>query len=92
MILISHYNTLSVHRPTFTCIYASWPHSPEDSMHSYIFTIIQFHRYLEVTNGDMDKVRILTNNAIGAFTNPVQFLKFRYKATPAQLGEKKETT
>jgi hypothetical protein len=39
----------------------------------------------------MDKVRILTNNAIGAFTNPVQFLKFRYKATPAQLGEKKET-
>jgi hypothetical protein len=28
---------------------------------------------------------VLTNNAIGAFTNPVQFLKFRYKATPSQL-------
>jgi hypothetical protein len=35
----------------------------------------------------MGKLMILTNNAIGAFTNPVQFLKFRYKATPAQLGE-----
>jgi len=33
---------------------------------------------------------ILTNNAIGAFTNPVQFLKFRYKATPAQLGWRKK--
>ena len=38
----------------------------------------------------MDKVMILTNNAICAFTNPVQFLKLRYKATPAQLGGKKK--
>jgi len=33
---------------------------------------------------------ILTHNAIGAFTNSVQFLKFRYKATPAQLGWEEE--
>jgi hypothetical protein len=65
-------------------------HPAEELLYNYIFTILQFHRYLVVKNGDMDKLMILTNNAIGAFTNPVQFLKFRHKATPAQLGWEEE--
>ena len=88
--LMLHYNILNLYRPTTTHIFASRTHPPEDILYIYIFTIIQFHRYLEVKNGDMEKWMILTNNAIGAFTNPVQFLKFRYKATPAQLGWEEE--
>lgn len=68
------------------------PQGPTFQKPYCIFIFLQSYNFTDIWKKKQryGKMKILTNNPIRAFTNPVQFLKFRYKATPAQLGWEEE--